>query len=143
MIQTTYGPRSCQQRVSRSFELGVGAARTGGVSDLRGRRESRAPVEETLATVVELPAGGYMFHHCLTLHHTKPNRTDRQRRAFAIHFMTPGTRDSDGDIMPVPFARPSSEWRSRRDGQQRASDAIVVLSNGAEVMDIAGGPWAD
>jgi len=55
--------------------------------------------------VVDLPAGGVMFHHCQTLHSTPPNRTDRQRRAFAIHFMTPGTRNLQGD-MPVSFSRP-------------------------------------
>ena len=55
--------------------------------------------------VVDLPAGGAMFHHCQTLHSTPPNRTDRQRRAFAAHFMTPGTRSAAGD-MPVSFARP-------------------------------------
>jgi len=55
--------------------------------------------------VVDLPAGGAMFHHCQTLHSTPPNRTDRQRRAFAAHFMTPGTRSATGD-MPVSFARP-------------------------------------
>jgi ectoine hydroxylase-related dioxygenase (phytanoyl-CoA dioxygenase family) len=56
-------------------------------------------------SVVDLPAGGAMFHHCQTLHSTPPNHTDRQRRAFAIHFMTPGTR-SAADAMPVSFARP-------------------------------------
>lgn len=55
--------------------------------------------------VIELPAGGAMVHHCQTLHSTPPNRTDRQRRAFAMHYMTPGTRNALGD-MPVSFARP-------------------------------------
>jgi phytanoyl-CoA hydroxylase len=64
------------------------------------------PVDASKAVVVELPAGGCMFHHCLTLHHTKPNRTKRTRRAFAIHFMTPGTRDSNDDSMHVSFAHP-------------------------------------
>lgn len=56
--------------------------------------------------VVELPAGGCMFHHCLALHSTEPNRTDRPRRAFAMHFMAPGTRDRNGEIMRVSFHRP-------------------------------------
>jgi phytanoyl-CoA hydroxylase len=64
------------------------------------------PVDASNAVVVDLPAGGCMFHHCLTLHHTKPNRTPRNRRAFAIHFMTPGTRDSNDESMHVSFARP-------------------------------------
>ncbi len=43
------------------------------------------------AVVVELPAGGATLHHCQTLHRTAPNTTDRQRRAYAVHYMTPGT----------------------------------------------------
>lgn len=67
------------------------------------------------AQVVPLPAGGVMFHHCQTLHYTPPNRTPRQRRALAIHFMTPGTTrtatDPDTgelirDPMPITFSRP-------------------------------------
>jgi ectoine hydroxylase-related dioxygenase (phytanoyl-CoA dioxygenase family) len=61
------------------------------------------------AVAIELPAGGAMIHHCQTLHYTAPNTTDRQRRAFAIHFMTPGTRrtrqDTDG-VIDVSFANP-------------------------------------
>lgn len=56
--------------------------------------------------VVDLPAGGAMFHHCQTLHHTPPNRTDRPRRAFAIHYMSPGTRSVRAGALPVSFARP-------------------------------------
>ncbi len=58
------------------------------------------------AVVVDLPAGGVMLHHCQTLHYTPPNRTDRQRRAFAIHFMTPGTIGKEGRHLEVSFARP-------------------------------------
>jgi len=57
-------------------------------------------------TVVELPAGGCMFHHCQTLHSTDPNATERQRRAFAIHFMPPGTRRREGEIMRASFSHP-------------------------------------
>jgi phytanoyl-CoA hydroxylase len=56
--------------------------------------------------VVALPAGGCMFHHCQTLHYTAPNTTDRQRRAFVIHFMAPGTRNRDGAVMRVDWAHP-------------------------------------
>jgi ectoine hydroxylase-related dioxygenase (phytanoyl-CoA dioxygenase family) len=49
------------------------------------------PEEIDRAVVVDLPAGGCMFHHCQTLHYTQPNTTERQRRAFAMHFMQPGT----------------------------------------------------
>lgn len=68
----------------------------------------RADPERVAAepVVVELPAGGCMFHHCQALHSTEPNTTDRQRRAFAMHFMAPGTRDSKGEIMRAGWSRP-------------------------------------
>ncbi|MCE9615740.1 MAG: phytanoyl-CoA dioxygenase family protein [Lentisphaerae bacterium] len=62
-------------------------------------------VDKSKAVVVDLPAGGAMIHHCQTLHYTQPNTTDRQRRAFITHYMTPGTR-RDGQPMPVSFERP-------------------------------------
>lgn len=64
-------------------------------------------VDASQAVVVDLPAGGITIHHCQTLHYTAPNTTDRQRRAFAIHYMTPGTRSlRTGEYLPVGFGRP-------------------------------------
>jgi hypothetical protein len=55
-----------------------------------------------------------MFHHCQTLHYTQPNETPNQRRAFAIHFMLPGTTSENPHIksMPVGFGRPMLRMRS-------------------------------
>jgi ectoine hydroxylase-related dioxygenase (phytanoyl-CoA dioxygenase family) len=70
-------------------------------------------IDQTQASVVDLPAGGVLFHHCQTLHYTPPNNTDRQRRAFAIHFMPPGTRQAaTGDFLPVSFGRPMLRMHS-------------------------------
>jgi len=64
-------------------------------------------VDAATAVVVELAAGGIMFHHCQTLHSTKPNASGRQRRAFAMHFMTPGTKSlHDSQYIPVSFNNP-------------------------------------
>lgn len=64
-------------------------------------------VDASQAVVVDLPAGGIAFHHCQTFHHTAPNTTDRQRRALAIHFMTPGTRSlRTGEYVGVSFHSP-------------------------------------
>jgi ectoine hydroxylase-related dioxygenase (phytanoyl-CoA dioxygenase family) len=70
-----------------------------------------AQVDESQAVVVDLPAGGCMFHHCQTLHYTQPNVTQRQRRAFAIHYMNPGTRGRDGKIIGVDFSHPILRMR--------------------------------
>lgn len=64
-------------------------------------------VDEAQSVVVDLPAGGALFHHCQTMHYTPPNHTPRQRRAFAIHLMPPGTRSRQtGERLSVSFARP-------------------------------------
>jgi ectoine hydroxylase-related dioxygenase (phytanoyl-CoA dioxygenase family) len=48
-------------------------------------------VDASTAVPLPMPAGCAMFHHCRTLHHTLPNLTPRQRRAFAIHYMAAET----------------------------------------------------
>ena len=69
-------------------------------------------IDESRAVCVDLPAGGVTFHHCQTFHYTKANTTDRQRRAFAIHLMPPGTRSKRiGDILSVSFSRPMLRMR--------------------------------
>ncbi|MDA0841839.1 MAG: phytanoyl-CoA dioxygenase family protein [Planctomycetota bacterium] len=70
-------------------------------------------VDTKTAVINELPAGGVMFHHCQTLHYTAPNSTDRQRRAFAIHFMPPGTKSMhSGAYLKVGFDRPMLRTRA-------------------------------
>ncbi len=69
-------------------------------------------VEQSKAVVVPLPAGGVTLHHCQTLHYTAPNVTDRQRRAFAIHFMNPGTKSlHEMQYLEVSFERPMLRMR--------------------------------
>lgn len=69
-------------------------------------KEIKEGFDPNEAVVVDLPAGGCMFHHCQTLHYTQPNTTDRQRRALAIHYMTPGTIDGEGKIIRNGFSHP-------------------------------------
>ena len=69
-------------------------------------REIQAPIDESKVVVVDLKAGECMFHHCQTLHYTQPNATEHQRRAFIIHFMVPGTRNSSGERIPISFSNP-------------------------------------
>lgn len=62
--------------------------------DLDGQRRALpVPAGETWAeTEVNLPAGGASFHHCLTLHASGPNHSQRPRRSFAIHLRTNSSR---------------------------------------------------
>ena len=69
-------------------------------------------VDKSQAAVIALPAGGVTLHHCQTLHYTAPNVTDNQRRAFAIHFMTPGTKSlREMQYLEVSFERPVLRMR--------------------------------
>ena len=74
--------------------------------------DSGDQVDESKKAVVDLPAGGVCLHHCQTLHHTAPNTTERQRRAFAIHYMTPGTKSlRTNQYFAVSFGRPVLRMR--------------------------------
>ena len=67
--------------------------------------------------VAAVRAGGAVFHHCLTIHGSAPNNSDRIRRAHSIIFMQPGTRcgrkppfnsrpPTEGDAFDVSFGHP-------------------------------------
>lgn len=45
-------------------------------------------VDLTGAVPVPVRAGGVTFHHCRTLHHSRPNTTPHDRRAYANEFQT-------------------------------------------------------
>ncbi|HVF09649.1 MAG TPA: phytanoyl-CoA dioxygenase family protein [Abditibacteriaceae bacterium] len=80
------------------------------VTDTSILLDSEKYIDTSQAVVVDLPAGGCMFHHCQTLHSTEPNNTERQRRAYAIHFMPPGTSRLD-QMLPVGFSHPMLRMR--------------------------------
>lgn len=51
------------------------------------------PEGEKIETVAcEVPAGGVVFHHCLTWHGAPPNRSEKDRPAIAVHYMPGWTR---------------------------------------------------
>lgn len=51
-----------------------------------------------------LKAGECSFHHCLTLHGSYANRSDRPRRGVVLNFMRPDTRSNNGQKPPMPGA---------------------------------------
>ncbi len=62
--------------------------------DMEGQRERiRIPGgAEWCEAPAVLRAGEVSFHHCMTLHGSGPNRTDRPRRSIAVHMMSGNTR---------------------------------------------------
>lgn len=67
--------------------------------------DASAGLDVSRAVTVPVVAGACLFHHCHTLHYTAPNRSERQRRAFIIHAMGPGTRQN-GTPIPVDYHHP-------------------------------------
>lgn len=61
------------------------------------------PADTSTAVAVPLQAGGASFHHPRTLHHARPNTTDRPRRSWATEFQTaPVALDRPADRPWVP-----------------------------------------
>ncbi len=78
----------------------------GAVHDTNALVDASAHVDVSAAITVPLPAGACLFHHCQTLHYTAPNLSDRQRRAFIIHAIAPGTCGPDDTPIPVDRHHP-------------------------------------
>ena len=66
---------------------------------------------------VEVKAGDAIIHHCLSIHGSEENHSERQRRAHSVIFSVTGTRcgrkppnndrpQDAGDHLPVSFAHP-------------------------------------
>ena len=89
------------------------------VTTLDGKKSEKIfPTGDQFAPELIYFSDCIMFHHCQTLHYTQPNETDGQRRAFAIHFMTPRhekrRRERHFGQLPLPDApRPAIGTRRR------------------------------
>lgn len=58
--------------------------------------ETVAPIDENLAVLCPLPAGGATFHLNRTLHYAGPNASEIPRRAYILGFGTAPKADSSG-----------------------------------------------
>ena len=56
-------------------------------------------IDDSSAVGCPLPPGGCTIHHCRTLHHAGPNRTEIPRRAYILMFtLPPSSRDQPRDF---------------------------------------------
>jgi phytanoyl-CoA hydroxylase len=55
---------------------------------------------DAAAAAVPVGAGGIVLWHCLTLHSSAPNRSDRPRRAVVFEYKDPDTRLLTGSFAP-------------------------------------------
>jgi ectoine hydroxylase-related dioxygenase (phytanoyl-CoA dioxygenase family) len=80
----------CMRFVPGSNHWGLMAGSNFFNSDLEGQRESmRKPGgAEWREVPAILKAGEVSFHHCMTLHGSGPNFTERPRRSIAVHLMS-------------------------------------------------------
>ena len=90
----------CMSMVARSHTWGeYNGGTVGSNPDGWGPAHDPAfvPAGETVDIVpCEVPAGGVVFHHCLTWHGAAPNHTGRGRPAIAVHYMPGHTRYTPG-----------------------------------------------
>jgi hypothetical protein len=87
--------------------------------DLMGKTEDMDSIKAVLTpeqraqfkpVPIELKAGECSFHHCLTLHGSYPNTSDRPRRSVVLNYMKPNTRSaSDKPLMPGAAPVPPGE----------------------------------
>jgi ectoine hydroxylase-related dioxygenase (phytanoyl-CoA dioxygenase family) len=65
---------------------------------------------------VELEAGDVCFHHCLTVHRSDPNRSQRSRRGYTVIYMPGDTEYTGTEPYRFPFVhvrgRESPAFRS-------------------------------
>ena len=71
------------------------------------------PIDTTAAVPVPTRAGGASFHQPRTLRRSRPNTTDRDRRAYANEFQTvPVRRDTPAERPWITEGRKAFEARS-------------------------------
>jgi phytanoyl-CoA hydroxylase len=71
---------ACLQAVAGSHRRGLADHYVDG--HFRGKVTGPGTPDPAQATALEAPAGSVVFIHCLLLHHSSPNRSDRYRRSF-------------------------------------------------------------
>lgn len=77
-------------------------------------------VDESEAVLRPVPAGGASFHHCLTLHASAGNRTDRPRRAYVNEWQAiPAKREAPKD-MPWYWERENAMLAALRSARAAA-----------------------
>ncbi|MBC8136032.1 MAG: phytanoyl-CoA dioxygenase family protein [Fibrella sp.] len=86
----------CMSMVPRSHKWGAyNGGTVGSIPDDWGPAHDVGfvPEGESVEPVAcEVPAGGVVFHHCMTWHGAPPNHTGRGRPAIAVHYMPGHTR---------------------------------------------------
>jgi ectoine hydroxylase-related dioxygenase (phytanoyl-CoA dioxygenase family) len=78
-------------------------------------------IEGVAPVYVEVPRGSIAFHHGLTVHMAKPNRSDRMRRVHTMIYFR------DGATRTKPFVHPSVDRPGIKIGEPIASDLTPLV----------------
>ena len=89
-VSADTGPMAFVTGSHRWGLLNEGAFYIDDSDDIEIQREeiTLAPGQSWREAEAILPPGGVSFHHCLTFHGSRPNRSGAPRRSFAIHMRT-------------------------------------------------------
>jgi len=93
----------CLRFFAGSHKLGVlehAPSNVPGNSKSLARPDSLDPATER---AVELEPGDVCFHHCLTVHRSDPNRSDRSRRGYTVIYMPGETEYTGAEPYRFPF----------------------------------------
>lgn len=103
--------------------------------DALQQRIEEASGREFKTVSCELPAGAVSFHHCLTIHGSRPNMSDSPRLSMVLHLQPDGTRYKQG----TP-AEPHNSVRllGGEDGDPFAGPYFPLLYSDS---DPAANPW--
>jgi ectoine hydroxylase-related dioxygenase (phytanoyl-CoA dioxygenase family) len=85
---------ACLQAVPGSHRRGLADHYVDG--HFRGKVSGAGAPDPAQAVALEAPAGSVVFIHCLLLHHSSPNRSDRYRRSFFVAYRA-------ADAWPIYF----------------------------------------
>lgn len=116
----------CMEVVPESHKWGLLAESDFFEQDLETLQKSiEKNTGKTFRTVpLKLPAGAVSFHHCLTIHGSRPNHSDGPRVSMVIHMMPDGTRYRQGT--PAE-AHANVRLLSGRDGNAFAGPYFPVI----------------
>lgn len=96
-------------------------------SDLDGlERRFNTGGRSVVKVPVELERGQVSFHHCLTIHGSGPNRSDRPRRAIAVHLQDEANRYREYRFPDGRLARHANDELCRKiEGRPDYTDPLI------------------
>ncbi len=68
------------------------------------------PLDESDATMMQLPAGSFSLHHTLCVHRSAPNRAAHRRVGMGINYIPAHVRPTGSTRMSAMLVRGQDKW---------------------------------